>query len=115
MTAPRKNIPADAPKPQDRKAKKSAAARKAEAEGSATIEQCGVTLRFPTKNLPMKAVLRYQGLNDDLTPIEPKQMIPTMGLRELLGAEQWSAFLAKNPTIEDFEQASDKIGEVLGN
>lgn len=115
MATPRKKIPANAPAPQDHAPKKTAAARKAEADGFATIVQCGLTLRFPTKNLPMKAVLRYQGLNDDLTPIESPKLIPMMGLRELLGSEQWEQFLEKNPTIDDFEQASDKIGEVLGN
>jgi hypothetical protein len=118
MTAA-KVIPEGAPKPQDHKPKKSAAARQAEVDGFSTIEQCGVTLRIPAgENVPVKAVLRFRGLNDDLTPIDDddeKIKAEMMGTRELLGPDQWLALLDKNPTAGDFAAIGKKIIGLLGN
>lgn len=116
-TTPRKRVPASAPKPQDHKPKKSAAARQADADGFAIIEQCGVELRIDLKNLPVKALLRFEGLKDDLTEFskEEKPKAELMGTMELLGPEQWAALLAKNPGLQDFEEIGQKFQELLGN
>lgn len=112
----RKAIPANAPKPQDRKPRKSAAARQAEADGFAVIEQCGLKLRIDLTNLPIKAMLRFQGLKDDLTEFdkEERPKAELLGTRELLGAKQWEQLLAKDPGTRDFQEISDKFVELLG-
>src|SRR5262245_16357645 len=105
-TAPRKRVPATAPRPQDHKPKKSAAARQAEADGVAIIEQCGVELRIDMGNLPIKALMRLDGLNDDLTSMGEveKRRSELMAFMELLGPEQWAALLDKNPGTRDFAE-----------
>ena len=37
------------------------------------------------------------------------------GTELLLGAEQWQAFMAANPTVGDFAQIGEKLTQVLGN
>lgn len=115
MATPRKSIPANAPKPQDRKPKKSAAARKAEAEGVALIEHLGLTLRIDLDNLPIKALLRLQGLKDDLTEFgeDERPLAALQGSKELLGSDQWEALLAKNPGVRDFAEISEKLSEAV--
>lgn len=100
-TAPRKRVPANAPKPQDRKAKMSAAARQAEADGYVDIEQCGLTLRIPFgENVPLTAYMKLK----DGQELE--------GTELLLGPEQWAAFLEKNPTVGDFAAIGEKLLEL---
>lgn len=100
-------IPENAPKPQDRKpkkAKKSTEARQAEADGYIDIEQCGVPLRIPIAGkVPLKAYMAFKN-NDEIG-----------GTEELLGPEQWSAFMAKNPTVDDFAEIGKKLTDLLGN
>lgn len=117
MTTPRKRVPASAPKPQDRTPKKSAAARKAEADGFVVIEACGLKLRIELDNIPIKALLRFEGLNDDLTeiPKEEKPKADLQGTMELLGAEQWAALLARNPGTRDFAEIGEKFQSLVGN
>ena len=111
-------IPENAPQPQDHKPKKSAAARKAEVDGFVLIEQRGVKLKIPIgQKLPMKAFLRFRGLNDDLTEIEDgaeKTKAELMGTRELLGPEQWAAFLSAGPTMDDFSAIAEKLNAATG-
>lgn len=106
MAQPRK-MPANAPKPQDHKAKKSAAARKAEAaaaDGYVTVEQCGVKLKIPIGgNTPLAAAMKFAE-GDDFA-----------GTRLLLGEKQWEAFLAQNPTVDDYNEIGTKIQEAVGN
>jgi hypothetical protein len=101
-------IPADDEPPQLQEHKKrrtSAQARRAEAEdGHVTIEQCGVTLHVPVKGkVPLKAYMAFKA-GDELG-----------GTEALLGAEQWEAFLAKDPTVDDFTAIGDQLTELLGN
>jgi hypothetical protein len=96
--------PTGAAQPQDRKKKKSADARKAEADGFIDIEQCGIALRIPLgENVPLAAYMAFK--DDD----------EMRGTELLLGAEQWSAFLAANPTVGDFAEIGKKLTDVLGN
>jgi hypothetical protein len=97
-------IPDNAPQPQDRKKKKSAQARQAEVDGYIDIEQCGVPLRIPLGDkVPLTAYMAFK--DDD----------EMRGTELLLGAEQWSAFLAANPTVGDFAEIGQKLTDVLGN
>ncbi|MBI3226631.1 MAG: adenylosuccinate synthase [Mycolicibacterium cosmeticum] len=97
-------IPESAPKPQDHQKKKSAAARKAEAEGFVTIEQCGVSLKIPIGGkIPLAAYLAFEA-EDELG-----------GTKLLLGDEQWQAFLAANPTLDDFAEVGEKLQAAAGN
>lgn len=110
-------VPSTAPRPQDRKPKKSAAARKAEADGFATIEQCGITLRIDMGNLSIPALLAFDGLNEDLTEMSPaeKKLAEMKGFRLLLGPEQWAALLARNPGTRDFEEIGKQFAALAGN
>lgn len=97
-------VPANAPAPQDHKKKKSAAARQAEADGFIDIEQCGVSLRIPIAGkVPLKAYMAFR--NED----------EIAGTEALLGEEQWAAFMAANPTVDDFAEIGQKLNELLGN
>ncbi|QFG10033.1 tail assembly chaperone [Mycobacterium phage IdentityCrisis] len=103
-TTPRKRVPATAPKPQDHKAKKSAEARQAEADGFVTIEQCGVTLQIPVGGkVPLKAYMAFKN-GDEIA-----------GTELLLGPEQWASFLEKDPTVDDFAAIGEKLEELVGN
>lgn len=103
-TTPRKRVPASAPKPQDRRPKKSTEARQAEADGFVNIEQCGITLRIPIgDNVPLTAYMAFK--NDD----------ELRGTELLLGPDQWAAFLKKNPTVGDFAEIGTKLNDLLGN
>ena len=107
-------IPAGAPTPTDRKKKKSVDARKAEADGFALMEICGIELKIPVgKRVPLKAILRFRGLNDDMTPLDGDPEF--LGSAELLGKEQWAEFLAKDPTAEDFGKIGQTLLDLLGN
>lgn len=84
--------------------KKSAAARKAEAEGFALIEQNGVELRIPTgKKVPLLAYEAFKN-GDEI-----------LGTKLLLGEEQWTAWAATNPLVEDFEEIGNQLLGILGN
>lgn len=96
------------PEPEsDRKPKKKAsvAAREAEAgDGYVTVEQCGVELKIPLAGkVPLAAYIAFKN-GDEMG-----------GTELLLGAEQWSAFLAKNPTMDDFAEVGNKLAEAAGN
>jgi hypothetical protein len=89
-------IPDHAPQPQD--------ARRAEADGFITIEQCGVQLRIPVKGkVPLKAYMLF---------VEGKELA---GTAALLGPEQWEAFLAADPTVDDYSAIGQRIAEAAGN
>jgi hypothetical protein len=97
-------IPEGAPQPEDHKQKKSAQARQAEADGFVTVEQCGVTLRIPIAGkIPLKAYMAFKK-DDEIG-----------GTELLLGAEQWEAFLAQDPTLDDFSAIAQKLQESTGN
>jgi hypothetical protein len=104
-------IPANAPKPQDHKPKKTpaqkAAAKALQAEagdGYVTVEQCGVELRIPIAGkVPLAAYIAFDK-GDELG-----------GTELLLGAEQWKAFLEKNPTLDDFAEVGRQLEELTGN
>lgn len=98
------SIPEGVAKPTDRPKKKSADARQAEADGFIDIEQCGVSLRIPLgEKVPLAAYMAFK--DDD----------EMRGTELLLGAEQWSAFMAANPTVGDFAEIGKKLTDVLGN
>ena len=98
------SIPEGVAKPTDRPKKKSADARQAEADGFIDIEQCGVSLRIPLgEQVPLAAYMAFK--DDD----------EMRGTELLLGAEQWSAFMAANPTVGDFAEIGKKLTDVLGN
>ena len=105
MTEPvASEIPEVASKPKDRPKKKSADARKAEADGFVDIEQCGLTLRIPVgKKVPLKAYMAFKD-GDEM-----------LGTALLLGTDSWEAFLEKDPTVEDFAEIGEKLTELLGN
>lgn len=117
MTEESAAIPEAAKKPQDRKPKKSAAARKAEADGFAAIEVCGITLRIDMSNLSVKALMLFDGLNDDLTEMGPedKKVAELKGFRLLLGPDQWAALLDRNPGTRDFEEIGKQFSALAGN
>lgn len=105
------------PEPAPKRKKASVAARAAEAEnGYVTVEQCGIALKIPTgTKMPFKATLRFMGLNDDLTPLGDNENGNLLGTRLLLGEEQWKAFLAKKPSMGDFNAIGDKLQGLSGN
>jgi hypothetical protein len=37
------------------------------------------------------------------------------GTEELLGPEQWAAFMEKNPTVDDFAAIGEQLNDILGN
>lgn len=104
-------IPDNAPKPQDRKPKKTPAqkaaarARQAEAaDGYATVEVLGMTLRIPIGDtVPLAAYIAFEK-GDELG-----------GTELLLGDEQWKAFLEKGPSIGDFNEVGRQLQELTGN
>jgi hypothetical protein len=97
-------VPDGAPQPKDRPKKKSADARKAEADGFIDIEQCGVPLRIPLgEKVPLAAYMAFKD-GDEMR-----------GTELLLGQEQWQAFMDANPTVGDFAEIGEKLTEVLGN
>lgn len=84
--------------------KKSAKAREAEADGFAVIEQNGVELRIPLgENVPLTAYRAFRD-GDEM-----------LGTERLLGDEQWSAFMATDPTVGDFAEIGKKLNDLLGN
>lgn len=98
------DVPETAPQPQDRPKKKTADARKAEADGFIDIVQCGIDLRIPLgKHVPLKAYMAFKD-GDEM-----------LGTELLLGEQQWSAFMEKNPTVGDFAEIGEKLTELLGN
>ena len=98
------DIPEGVSKPQDRKKRKSADARKAEADGFIDIEQCGIALRIPLgENVPLTAYMAFKD-GDEMR-----------GTELLLGSEQWAAFIGADPTVGDFAEIGRKLSEVLGN
>jgi hypothetical protein len=107
--------------PEPRKPRKKAtpaAARKAEAtgDGYVTVEQCGMELRIPVgDNVPFEATLRFMGLHDDLTPLGPNENAELLGTMLLLGPKQWAAFLAKKPSMGDFNAIGDQLQALSGN
>lgn len=116
-------IPEHAPKPQDRKKKKSAAARQAEADGFAIIEQCGMTLKIPVgEALPMDVLLLVQGDPEALVeygidPNDPDKSakVNIASTKVMLGPEQWAKFRTKRPTLHDFNEIGRKLEEATGN
>jgi hypothetical protein len=97
-------IPDNAPPPADRLKKKTADARKAEADGFIVIEQCGVELTIPLGGkVPLAAYMAFKD-GDEM-----------LGTKLLVGDEQWSAFMDTNPTVDDFAEIGKKLTEVLGN
>lgn len=97
-------IPDTAPKPKDPPRKKPVDARKAEAEGFITIEQCGIELRIPLgRNVPLDAYEAFKD-GDDM-----------LGTEMLVGEEQWAAFRAAKPTVGDFMDIGEKLSKLLGN
>ncbi|MDD7812625.1 adenylosuccinate synthase [Mycobacterium sp. CSUR Q5927] len=120
MTA-RKAIPANAPKPRDRKPKKSAEARQAEADGYAAIElNCGVTLQIPLgENMPLEVI---EVLDSPVPQSKDKKERDAAERRHemavckaLLGPEQWAAFRAARPTVRDYTELGEKISALTGN
>jgi len=98
------SIPEGAVKPKDHPKKKSTDARQAEADGFLDIEQCGVQLRIPLgEKVPLAAYIAFKD-GDEMR-----------GTELLLGAEQWEAFMATNPTVGDFAEIGKKLTDVLGN
>lgn len=98
-------IPENAPKPQDHKPKKkSTKAREAEAgDGFVTIETRGVELRIPVGGkMPIAAFELFQ---------EGKEL---PGTKMLLGPEQWAAFMATNPTLDDLAELGQKLQDATG-
>ena len=125
MTAAKgSRIPANAPKPQDRKPRKAPAKkapaklRQAEAvDGFVAIEQCGVTLQIPVgEKMPLDAFLVLNGDEEALSRlgIRPEDS-ETAGLRLMLGPEQWLAFVAQRPTLGDFANLGKQLEELTGN
>lgn len=98
------SIPEGAPAPTDRKKKKSADARKAEADGFIVIEQCGIELTVPLgEKVPLAAYMAFKD-GDEMR-----------GTELLIGSEQWAAFMGANPTVGDFAEIGQKLTDVLGN
>jgi len=104
-------IPANAPKPQDRKPKKTpaqkAAAKALQAEakdGYVSIESLGLTLQIPIgEDVPFDAYIAFE------------QGDEARGTRLLLGEEQWTAFLEKKPLVRDFNDIARQLLELTGN
>lgn len=81
-----------------------------------TVEQCGMTLQIPVGDkVPFGATLRFMGLNDDLTPLGPNENGELLGTMLMLGPKQWNAFLAKKPSIGDFNAIGDQLQALSGN
>lgn len=105
-------IPANAPKPQDRQPRKTAqqkrneaAVRAAEAnDGYLDVVSCGVPLRVPVGGkVPLAAYMEFEKGNE------------LEGTEILLGPEQWKAFMAANPTIDDFGEIGAQLEAIAGN
>lgn len=97
-------IPDSAPKTKDHPKKKSVDGRKAEADGFIVIEQCGIELTIPLgEKVPLSAYMAFKD-GDEMR-----------GTELLVGAEQWAAFMAANPTVGDFAEIGKKLTDVLGN
>lgn len=97
--------------------KAAAAVRQAEAnDGYVTVVQCGIDLRLPVGDkVPFDATLRFMGLNDDLTPLGENENADLLGTMLWLGPEQWKAFLAKKPSVGDFNAIGDQLRALSGN
>lgn len=112
-------IPAGAPTPQDRKKKKSSAARRAEAEGYALIElRDGVSVRIPVGGkIPLAAIEILDNYElDGPTSSPAEQRRREFAITEaLLGPDGWAAFKSINPTLDDLVSLSEKIAELKGN
>ena len=88
----------------EREPSKADIARQAEADGYVTIEHCGLQLRIPIKGkVPVAAYLAFKN-GDEFG-----------GTEALLGPDQWAAFLATNPTIDDLNEIGAKLTELVGN
>lgn len=105
-------IPANAPVPQDRKRGKTVAEKRAEAavraaeanDGYLDVEACGVALRVPVGGkVPLAAYMEFEKGNE------------LAGTEILLGPEQWKAFMAANPTIDDFAEIGAQLEAIAGN
>ncbi|OBB20614.1 hypothetical protein [Mycolicibacterium elephantis] len=116
MATPRKRVPATAPKPQDHQQKKSAAARKAEAEdGFVTIEQCGVKLKIPVgENTPIEVMDLYFAITDTEDAAEIAQANYRI-IKELLGEKQWQALKAAGANARDLKELDAKVQAATGN
>lgn len=92
------------PKTKDQPKKKPVDGRKAEADGFIVIEQCGIELTIPLgEKVPLSAYVAFKD-GDEMR-----------GTELLVGAEQWAAFMAANPTVGDFAEIGKKLTDVLGN
>lgn len=105
-------IPANAPKPQDRKPKTTAAQKKAQAavraaeadDGYLNVVSCGVPLRIPVGGkVPLTAYMEFEKGNE------------LKGTEILLGPKQWEAFIKANPTIDDFAEIGKQLEALAGN
>lgn len=105
-------IPANAPQPQDRKRGKTAAEKRAEAavraaeanDGYLDVVSCGVPLRVPVGGkVPLAAYMEFEKGNE------------LAGTEILLGPDQWKAFMAANPTIDDFAEIGAQLEAIAGN
>ncbi len=112
-SAPRKAVPDATPKPDP---KKSAQARKAEAEdGFVNVEQCGVTFRIGLgENMPFEVIEEMSARPEPQSENERRKYDLAI-TKALLGPDQWEAFRAAQPTVRDYNQLSDKITDLMGN
>jgi hypothetical protein len=96
-------IPEHAPKPKDRLPKQPT--REAEADdGHVNVEQNGVEFRVPIGGkLPLRAARAFRD-GDEL-----------LGVELMLGAEQWAAFDATDPTVDDLGELIEQLNEATGN
>jgi hypothetical protein len=124
-------IPAHAPRPQDRQprktpakkapAKKTAAAtaRQAEAaDGFVAVDlPCGFTVQIPVgEKMPLDAFLVLNGDEEALSRLKIRpEDAETAGLRLMIGADQWSAFVAQQPTLGDFAELGRQLEALTGN
>lgn len=107
MAAPRKSAAATAP--QD--------ARKAEVEGYATVEQCGVELTIPLgDNVPLEVMEVIGAEPADGPQNQTEEWLGDIAVtKALIGPEQWETFKAARPTLRDYRELSAKILGLTGN
>ncbi|MDG3012144.1 hypothetical protein G4X40_18540 [Rhodococcus sp. D2-41] len=105
-TRQRSKIPANAPRPQDRKPKKRKPAPRREAEGDemVVIEFGGREYEVPADQddwpiLAVQAFSRQQHID---------------AIEHLLGPRQWAQFIVRHPKKRDFEAFSERIADEFG-
>lgn len=107
--ARKSTAPAKAAKP------KATAARMAEVDGYATVEQCGVELTIPLgANIPLEMIEIIAAETETPQGDFDEWVAEMAATKALIGPDQWEKFKAARPTLKDFRELSGKISALTG-